>query len=68
MNRFKKLCDSVRRDLVYNILIYFGIPMKLVRLIKICLNETCIKLGWAVVWHVFYSEWSASRRWFVAIA
>jgi hypothetical protein len=25
---------------VYNILIEFGIPMKLVRLIKICLNET----------------------------
>jgi hypothetical protein len=27
----------------YNILIEFGIPMKLVRLIKICLNETYIK-------------------------
>ena len=26
---------------MYNILIEFGIPMKLVRLIKICLNETC---------------------------
>jgi hypothetical protein len=25
---------------VYNILIEFGIPMKLVRLIKMCLNET----------------------------
>ena len=24
-----------------NVLIEFGIPMKLVRLIKICLNETC---------------------------
>jgi hypothetical protein len=29
----------VRRELVYNILIEFGIPMKLVRLIKMCLNE-----------------------------
>jgi len=25
---------------LYNILIEFGIPMKLVRLIKLCLNET----------------------------
>ena len=26
---------------MYNILIEFGIPMKLVRLIKVCVNETC---------------------------
>jgi len=26
--------------MMYNILIEFGIPMKLVRLIKLCLNET----------------------------
>jgi hypothetical protein len=25
----------------YNILINFGIPMKLVKLIKVCLNESC---------------------------
>jgi hypothetical protein len=37
---FKKACDSVRREVLYNILIEFGIPMKLVRLVKICLNET----------------------------
>jgi len=37
---FKKACDSVWREVLYNILIEFGIPMKLVRLITMCLNET----------------------------
>jgi len=37
---FKKAYDSVRRVVLCNIVIEFGIPMKLVRLIKMCLNET----------------------------
>jgi len=37
---FKKNYDSVRREVFYNILIEHGIPMKLVRIIKMCLNET----------------------------
>jgi hypothetical protein len=37
---FKKAYDSVRREVLYNISIEFGVPMKLVRSIKICLNET----------------------------
>jgi hypothetical protein len=37
---FKKAYDLVRREVLYNILIEFGTPMKLVRLIKICLSET----------------------------
>jgi sorting nexin-29 len=41
---FKKAYDSVRREVVYNILIEFGVPMKLDRLIKMCLNETYSKV------------------------
>jgi hypothetical protein len=36
---FKKACDSVRREVLYNILIECDIPRKLVRLIKMCLSE-----------------------------
>jgi hypothetical protein len=39
-NDFKKAYYSVRREVLYNILIEFGIPVKLERLIKMCLNET----------------------------
>jgi purine nucleoside phosphorylase len=34
---FKKAYDSVSRAVLYNILKKFGAPMKLVRLIKMCL-------------------------------
>ena len=37
---FKKAYDSVRREGLYNNCIQFGIPMKLVKLMKTCLNET----------------------------
>ncbi|KAJ4447722.1 hypothetical protein ANN_09730 [Periplaneta americana] len=36
----EKAYDSVKREVLYDILIEFGIPKKLVRLIKICLSET----------------------------
>jgi hypothetical protein len=42
---FKKAYDSMRREVLYNILIRFGVPMKLVRLIKMCLNETYINFA-----------------------
>ncbi|KAJ4438870.1 hypothetical protein ANN_14823 [Periplaneta americana] len=37
---FKKAYDSVKREVLYDILIEFGIPKQLVRLIKMCLSET----------------------------
>jgi hypothetical protein len=40
---FKKAYDPVRREVLYNILLKSGVPMKLVRLIKMCLNKTYSK-------------------------
>jgi len=41
---FKKAYESVRREVLYNIVNEFGIPMKLARLIKMCLTETYSKV------------------------
>jgi hypothetical protein len=41
---FKKAYDSIKREVFYNILLEFGIPKKVVRLIKMCLNETYSKV------------------------
>jgi hypothetical protein len=38
----KKDYDSVRREVLYCIPIQFGIPMKLVLLIKMCVSETFV--------------------------
>jgi hypothetical protein len=40
----RKAYDSVKREVLYNILFEFGIPKKLDRLIKMCLNETNSKV------------------------
>jgi hypothetical protein len=37
---FKKAYDLAEREVLYNILLEFCIPKKLVRLIKMCVNET----------------------------
>jgi hypothetical protein len=49
---FTKAKDLVRREVFYNILIEFGVPMKLARLIKMCLNETYSKVQTGK--HFFY--------------
>jgi hypothetical protein len=41
---FKKAYDSIKREVLYNILLEFGIPKKLIKLIKMCLNETYSKI------------------------
>jgi len=40
LTNFKKAYDSLRREVLYNILIGFSIPMKLVRQIKLHVTET----------------------------
>jgi hypothetical protein len=41
---FKKAHNSIKREALYNILVEFGIPKKLVRLIKMYLNEIYSKI------------------------
>jgi hypothetical protein len=41
---FKKAYYSVRSEVLYNILIEFGVAMKLVRMIRMCLSETYSKV------------------------
>jgi len=46
---FKKGYNSVRREVLYNILIQSGIPIIMVRLRKMCLNETSTRV-WVGKW------------------
>jgi hypothetical protein len=47
---FKKAYDSIKWEVLYNILVEFGIPKKLVRLIKMCLNEIYSKVRLGKLW------------------
>jgi len=40
----KNISDSVRREVFRNVIIEFGVPVELVRLIKMCLNKTYSKV------------------------
>jgi hypothetical protein len=42
---FKKAYDSVRREVLYNVVIEFGIPMKLVSLVKMRLTKPITESG-----------------------
>jgi hypothetical protein len=44
IHRLQEAYDSIRREVLYNILIQFEVPMKLFRLIKMCLKETYSKI------------------------
>jgi hypothetical protein len=41
---FKKAYDSIKREVLYNILLQYGITKKLVTLNKMCLNGTYRKI------------------------
>jgi hypothetical protein len=41
---FKKAYESVKREVLYSTLAEFGVSMKLVHLIKMCLDETYSKV------------------------
>jgi hypothetical protein len=42
---FKKAHDSMRREVLHNILIEFRVPVKLVRMIVMCFSETYRKIN-----------------------
>jgi hypothetical protein len=55
---YKKAHDSVRREILYSILIEFGVPVKLVRLTKMHLNETCNKVHMYLLLFIFALEYT----------
>ena len=59
---FKKAYDSVRKEVMYNILIEFGIPMKLLRLINMCLNETCSRVPIGKHLSVMFPIWNVLKQ------
>jgi hypothetical protein len=58
---FEKAYDSARREVLYNNLVEFGVPMKLVRLNKTCLNEIYSKVRIGKHLRVSYPKWYKTR-------
>jgi hypothetical protein len=52
---------SVRREVLYNILIAFGIPMKPVRLIKICVKKTYSKAHTVQIFSDVFCIWNGLK-------
>jgi len=67
---FKKVYDSVRREVLYDVLTEFGIPLEPVGLIKMCLNETCsrVQVGKNLSDMFPNKKGFETRRCFIAIA
>jgi hypothetical protein len=40
VHNFKKAYDSFKREILYSILIEFGVHMELIRLLETCLKDT----------------------------
>jgi len=52
---FKRVCVSVRREVLCSVITEFGIPMKLVRQIKLFLNETYSRFWVGKHWSDMFS-------------
>jgi hypothetical protein len=52
-----KVNDSVKREILYNIVTEFSVPMKLLRLIKMCLKKHGVKSAYVnICQRVFVSK------------
>ena len=67
---FNKTYVSGRMEVLSNILIQFGIAVKLVRLIEMCLNETFgrVQVGKRMCDMLPVLEWFETRKCFIATA
>jgi len=67
---FEKAYDSVMKEALYDTLTEFCIPRKLVSLIKTQLHETIstVHIGKIKYSCISYSEWSKTKRCFIATA
>jgi hypothetical protein len=65
---FKEACHLVRREVLYSIFIDCGMPTKLVSPMKMCLNETYIKVCIGRNLYITYSKLSYMRTCFTMLS